>query len=371
MREATSVAPAARSDETETSLIEVVNGLLRNWRAVLAFPFVLAVAVGAVSLSQSRTYAATASFVTQSVETRELSGAAVLAQQFGISLGTDGAGQAPQFYEDLLRSVTILRRAIETEYHVRSEAGESRRATLVQHWRLNEQDDPTPAWRRGVDRLRRSISTSVRRETGVIELTVFADDPLLAEQIATRLLELLNDHNLAVRQARAQGEADFVTGRLAEAQGELRTAEDALEAFLRENRDFSNSPNLTFQHDRLQRQVLALQEVYTALLRAREQARLDGMRDTPVLQIIDSPAGSSQPQSRNTALRTVIAFLLGLLLAIGLSTVREAGRRARLNNDPYYEEFGQLVRSLWSDIRHPRRWLGRKREDVASEVEGT
>ena len=247
----------------EISLVEVMYAVLRNWRAVVVLPLALAVVVGIMSLNRKRFFAATATFVPQTAENRTLSSAAALAAQFGVNLGSDRAGQSPQFYEDLLRTSTILRRAVESEYQLPAGTGQARSGTLIQYWKLDEEKVPTPAWRRGVDRLRGSLATTVRRETGIIELKVYSDNPLIAEQVGTRLLELLNDYNLEVRQTRAREESRFIGGRLNEAQTELRAAEDALESFLRGNRDFRNSPDLTFQHDRLQRQVTARQEVYT------------------------------------------------------------------------------------------------------------
>jgi uncharacterized protein involved in exopolysaccharide biosynthesis len=358
--------PSAPSKDDEISLIEIVNAVLRNWRTVVILPLVLAMGVGISTLRQKRAFAATASFVPQAAETRSVSGAAALAAQFGVSLGSERAGQSPQFYEGLLRTDTILRRAVETEYQFSDTAGQSRRGTLIQYWKLNELQEPPPAWRRAVDRLRGTVGTTVRRETGVIELRVSSGQPLLAEQIAARLLALLNDYNLEVRQARAREETRFISGRLTDVQREVQAAEDTLERVLRRNREFRNSPELTFQHDRLQRQVTARQEVYTSLLRGQEQARLDGMRDTPVLQVIDSPAGSAQPQSRKVVLRTLIAFMLGVMLAVFLAMAREAGRRGRRSKDPHYREFEDLAREIWSDLRHPRQWLGKKEKRVGT-----
>ena len=67
-------------------------------------------------------------------------------------------------------------------------------------------------------------------------------------------------------------------------------AERAREDFLRQNRGFGNSPELMSEHDRLQRQVAMRQEVYTSLLRSQEQARIDAVRDTPLLAFIDTPS---------------------------------------------------------------------------------
>jgi capsular polysaccharide biosynthesis protein len=70
-----------------------------------------------------------------------------------------------------------------------------------------------PGWR-AVDRLREAISTSaVDRETGVVRLTVSATHPALSEQIAQRLLELLNEFNTEARQSRAQEEGRFIGAR--------------------------------------------------------------------------------------------------------------------------------------------------------------
>lgn len=357
---------AVPTGPTDISLIEILNAVLRNWRALVILPFVFAVLVGISTLTKTRSYYATSSFVAQTAENRGLSGAAALAQQFGVNLGSERAGQSPQFYEDLLRTRTILRRAVESEYEFPAPTGQMQKGTLIQYWRLDELQSSDPAWRVAMDRLRGTISTSVRRETGVIELRVTLDRPAVAEQVAARLLDLLNDYNLEVRQTRARDESRFISGRLAEAQRELRTLEDALEAFLRQNRgDFRNSPELTFQHDRLQRQVLAGQEVYTSLLRGQEQARIDAMRDTPVLQVIDSPLGTATPSPRKTALRTLLAFMMGVMLAVAIAAIRETGRRGRMSNDPEYLEFQDLVRRIWNDVRNPRRWIARREKHVA------
>lgn len=350
----------ARYVESEISLIEILNAILRHWRTVVVLPLLFASAFGVKALMQQRVFFATASFVPQAGESRTLGGAAVLAQQFGISLGGDRSGQSPQFYEDLLRTRTILRRAVESEYQLPSAGGSRQPGTLIDYWKISEQDVPgMPTWRRAADRLRSAISTNVRRETGVIELTVTTADANVAEQIASRLLRLLDDYHLEVRQARAREEGRFVSSRLEDVRRDVGLYERAVERFLRQNRDFRNSPELTFEHDRLQRLVLVQHEVYATLLTAQEQAQMDGMRDTPILQIIDAPGGSTQAASRKVALRAVIGFMLGLILAIASALLREAARNGRQGRDPKYREFENLVRGVLSDLKAPKRWVAR------------
>jgi uncharacterized protein involved in exopolysaccharide biosynthesis len=228
---------------------------------------------------------------------------------------------------------------------------------LVEYWTQDLSLRDGPPWRSAVDRLRRAVSASVVRETGVVELAVTTDNPLLSEQIAERLLSMLNEYNLEMRQSRALEEARFIGGRVAEVQAELGAAEDAVDAFRRQNRNFLNSPDLTSDYQRLERQLALRQEVYLSLLRAQEQTRIDGMRDTPLLTVIDAPAGTAVHASRRVMLRITIAFLLGVLAAVGLATTYDAARRARLLNDPRHLEFEALVRQFWTDVRNPRRWF--------------
>jgi uncharacterized protein involved in exopolysaccharide biosynthesis len=358
--------PADPPHEDEISLVEIANTVLRHWRVIVVLPVLLMLVVAAWSLTRDRRYAASASFMPQVAEGRGAGGAAALAQQFGVSLGTDRPGQSPQFYVDLLRSRTLLREAVESEYHVPTDEGRTWRGSLIQYWELGDGVRSGPPWRQATEIVSDAISASVSRETGVVQLNVSSDHPVLAEQIAERLLELLNEYNLEVRQGRAQEEGRFISGRLSEAQAELRAAEGALQDFLRQNREFGNSPELAFEHDRLQRQVMMRQEVYTSLLRSQEQARIDAVRDTPLLTVIDHPAGTAEPEGRGTVLRAMLAFMLGLMLAVFIAFTTEFARRGRETDDPHYQEFQSLSREAWEDLRHPGRWMRKSKKGLAA-----
>jgi uncharacterized protein involved in exopolysaccharide biosynthesis len=109
-------------------------------------------------------------------------------------------------------------------------------------------------------------------------------------------VELLNEFNLETRQSQALEEGRFVSARMAEAQEELREAEEALKTFLQQNRQFRNSPELVFEHDRLQRQVAMRQEIFTSLAQSHEQSRIDAVRDTPVITVIASRSARRSPR---------------------------------------------------------------------------
>lgn len=340
----------------EISLIEILNVLLRHRRMVVLLPVLIAGVIGVRTLMQPRIYSASASFIPQVPEGRAGSGAAALARQFGVNIGGDRAGGSPQFYADLLQTREVLRKAVETKYRLADAEFGERRATLVEFYEIGETTS-TPAWRQGVEHLKNNLTVSVGRETGVIQLVVSADAPDLAEQILERLLGLVNDFNLESRQSQAQEEVRFISARLGEVHQELLAAKADLQYFLRTNRQFHNSPELVFEHDDLQREVAMRQGIYTVLAQAREQARIDAVRDTPLLTLINSPQGSAAPVGRGTVKKTILAFFVAFFMAVVVAFILEFGRRSRREEGSHYHEFQQLLREARKDLRSPTRWL--------------
>jgi hypothetical protein len=121
------------------------------------------------------------------------------------------------------------------------------------------------------------------------------------------------------------------------------------------------SPELVFEHERLQRQVLMRQQVHLSLVESYEQARLDARRDTPLITVIDHPAGSAVQRPRTLVRRITLGFLLGLMIALSITFMREYVRRSRSGPDDHYREFHELREDLWQDLRSPRRWVPLRR----------
>lgn len=369
MNDRTEHSPAPQSDEDQISIVAFANVILRHWRIILILPLSFVLASIVWSLTRERTYLASASFMPNAAESRGAAGAAALAQQFGVNLGSDRPGQSTQFYVDLLKSRTLLREAVESEYAIPLAGGRVWKGSLIDYWDIPS-NGAAPGWREATRKLQSAISASAVRETGVVRLSVSSDHPVLSERIVQRLLELLNRVNLEVRQARAQDEARFVTSRLKEVQEELFAAERALQAFLRSNREFRNSPELSFEYERLQRHVTMRQEVYVSLLRSQEQTRIDAVRDVPLFTVLDQPVGTSEPAGRGATGRALFALIVGVIVAIVASFIVDFRRRNRNSSDPDYQEFRTLLRQAWIDLKHPSSWFrgGRERRTESRHV---
>jgi uncharacterized protein involved in exopolysaccharide biosynthesis len=162
------------------------------------------------------------------------------------------------------------------------------------------------------------------RQTSIVRVEIRTDWPELSHAMSIRLLELLNQFNLASRQTTSGALRDFLLQRLDTAHAELTAAEEREQAFLVRNRSYQNDPTLVFEHDRLRRDVTLRQEVYTTLVQAFEQARLTAVRNTPTVALVERPALPLRHDPRNVAAKGVAAGLVGVFIALVIALAWEA-----------------------------------------------
>ena len=343
----------------ELSMVGVAIVLLRR-RRTIAVVTLLAVILGiAAGLLAKRTYTASASFMPQS-SGEDLSRLSTIAAQFGVPALGGRAGQSPDFYAALVTSRQILGGVADSRFTLGDIGNADRPGGLPEILRIRE--DSAPVRReRIVDALRDRVGAVADAKTGLVEVTVRMPRPDLSQQVLARILELLNEFNLRTRQSQARAERVFVEGRLGEVRGELREAEDRLQAFLTSNRDF-NSPQLKFQQDRLQREVQMRQQLVNGLVQSYEQSRIDEVRDTPVITVVESVTRPVEPDSRRLLVRAIVALLLGGMLGILVGFLREFAQSRRDAGDPTFHDLVLLRRQAVEDFKRPWRLLRVSRE---------
>jgi uncharacterized protein involved in exopolysaccharide biosynthesis len=329
----------------------ILTAILRYRRMIVAVSAACVLVSVGWGLLRPREYEATALFVPEAGDPG-ISDATALARQFGINLGRQGSGYSSYFYALLIETRELLGSVMSAEYRpARSDAVGS----LWELWKVKD-------FERGVRALRRNLTVRVDRVTEVVSVDVRNRDPAVSEQILGHILAQLHQFNLEVRRSQAQAEAQFVQERLAEAQNELRIAEDSLQRFLRRNRQFNQSPELLFEHDRLQREVGLRQEIVTGMHRSMEQARIDAVRDTPVLTTIATGENSVRPVRRYLIMRLIVGGLVGLALGFLLAVSAYYFTRIRGQHEEEYLEFSRLRSEALESVPLARR-VGRSRAE--------
>jgi len=360
--------PSRPVPKDEISLLDLLNVLLRRRGVLVAATGAVTVLTLLVILLTPRSYTATTSFIPQMSEAGA-SRLAGLASQFGFQVPTQSPGETPAFYSELVESREVLGPLARAELTFRQEEDEevfTTTGTLPDLLEIDEELDPAVRQQAAMRWLRgEAVSVSTGRETGLVEVSVQTPWAGLSELLARRILERVNAFNLQTRQSRAAAERGFVEDRLAEARDSLRAAEDRLESFLESNRQFlanrSSSPELTFRHERLQRQVAMQQQVYTSLAEAYEQARIAEVRNTPVITVVESPERPVRPDSRQGVLKLALGVILGGMLGVFLAFGQEFMHRARSDEDEEYQEFSTLWAQTRADVKSLGGLLGRRK----------
>jgi len=341
-------------ESDELSLVSVVNFCLSYRRLIVGLAAGACLATTLVVLLRSRTYTALASFMPQSRSaTASLSG---IAAQLGLVVPTAGGEgfDNAALYPDLLESRAILDSILPQRITISADTGMVD-GTLEQLLRVRGRDEPGRR-EAAVARLRSMISARVVSRTGVVEFTVRAPQAALAKLISEKLLAQVSRFNLGTRQSRAAAERRFVERRLEEARTELRGAENRLQAFLQRNRQYLFSPELRFEQERLAREVAVQQEVYTTLAQAYEQARIEEVRDTPVLTVIERPIAPVRADRRHLVTLAMFATIVGAILGVLVGLGRFLVRGWEVSGLDELERYALLKREAVEDLRHPLRW---------------
>lgn len=317
-------------DENEISLFALATAVVaRRWR-ILRWALAGGVLAAVWAFTRPQLYVANTSFITQGTDPSR-SGLATIAGQFGIAIPTGNQSTSPDLYVKVLKSRVVLQ-TIARDTFVVPELGGSRRAAAD----LFDIPNQRPARREElvIRKLDELVDVAATKTTGLVEVIVTTRWPSVSLAIASMLVARVNEFNQHTRQSQAEAERQFVEGRVAVAAAELRASEDRLESFLRGNREFSGSAELTFARDRLQRDVALKQQVYTTLASSLDDARIREVRDTPVITVIEPPAVSAFPQPQRRVIRVLLGVLFGgfvgvvwTLISDGLTRRREEGNR--------------------------------------------
>jgi uncharacterized protein involved in exopolysaccharide biosynthesis len=342
------------SEPQSITVVSLLSALLRYRALIVVLALLGGFYAGYESLTSPRVYTTTASFMAQGA--RGQSQLSQLAQQFGITGGTEG--QTSAFYMDLLESRSLLAAVGEREYRLWTPTG-VRTGNIIAIYRIRAAN-PTVQKVKMVDALKAQVEENANPRTGVITVKVHAATADLAVQIARNVLDEVNKFNLNWRQAQAGAERTFVEKRLAEAQGELRQAEENLQSFLIENREFRSAPTLQLEFDRLNRAVTMRQGLYNGLAQAYETAKIEEVRDLPVITIIEPPEAPIAPDRHGGLKRTLVGMIVGI--AIGMLLALAAYLQALLTRNREsddFVEFSTLWRESMDDLKHPWRLFTR------------
>lgn len=346
---------SATDTQSEISAVSVFNILLRYRVMIVLITLIGGFWAGFLSITSPKGFTAEAMFIPKGARGQnQLSG---LAAQFGVNLNSGDATQSPQMYTELLETKNVLWPVALKEYRMTTDSGVIT-GNLVKIYGIKK-DRPQVMKVKTIESLQRAVDANVAPKTGVIDVTVTTGNPELSLQIAENLLEQVNIFNLNNRQRQASAERAFAERQVGEKRAELRQAESDLENFLESNRMYRQSPQLVLEYNRLDSEVGRRNQIYTSLLSAYETARIEEVKDLPVINVIEPPELPIVANMRGGVKKTAIGMIIGLFIACLIAFARDRMARNRAAQTDDFIEFSELKREALGDLTHPWRPISR------------
>ena len=240
-----------------------------------------------------------------------------------VGLSLPGQESPDAAFIDILNSRSLRESLLQTRFNfkVRTRyfgAEQNREQTLYDYLEMKNVD-------RAVVALKGRISITRDLKSKVTTLAVETKSPQLSQQVAQRLVYLLDEFVVNKSQTRGGAKAAFSEKRLIETRMDMAQAEDAFRIFLEGNRNYLQSPDpsVRLKGNRLDNEFKLRTQLVSTLAIAREQALLEEKNDMPILNVLDP---GNLPVEKSGPARVKIVLLASLLVGLVASTWYERNR---------------------------------------------
>ena len=199
-----------------------------------------------------------------------------------------GEGAPTEIYQVLAASESVLEPVINKKYSTK-EYKDS--VNLIQYFNIEPDNSLSPKLQqrkmfiKAYKRLSKDLlTTDLDRITKVLNITVTMPESDLSALVANNIVKSLDYYIRTKRKSYASEQRFYIEKRLLQVKDSLTAAENKLKNFREENRLVA-SPALLLEQGRLLRNVDILQAVYIELNKQLEIAKIDEIKETPVLNV--------------------------------------------------------------------------------------
>ena len=247
-----------------------------------------------------------------------------LAAQFGINIPTNN--DQVWVYSELINSRMIAKRMLKRNFQTIN--GQNK--TFLQIINQSSAKKDKHIQRNeilAVEKVLSMISFSENKKSGVFTIKTKANDPALAYQINSALIEELDTHQKKYNKEKKNETRLFIESRIYDTMKELELSEESLKNFSDRNRRRQNSPLLQLETQRLEREVTVLTGVYTTLKQQLEKIKIEEVRDSDYVVVLDRPEVPIYRSSPSKKKWVLFSIFLGLTFSVILSLILEYFRR--------------------------------------------
>ena len=238
-----------------------------------------------------------------------------LASEFGINI-PGSSSEKSWVYSDIIKSKTISKKLLDKRFDTQKYG---KNKTLLQILTYGNEEPKLE-----IETLKiiaanklsnKLISVSEDRKTKIFTISVNTFEAELSKNILTSLTNELDNHQSIYNKNITSKTKNFIIGRIIETKKELDQAEEGLKNFRERNRRIENSFLLQMEEQRLSREVSVLTSVFTTLKQQLETSKIEEVRDSDYIVVIDSPETPLEPSSPQKLKILLGAIIVGFLIS--------------------------------------------------------
>ena len=222
---------------------------------------------------------------------------------------------------DVVKSRLIASKAVNQKWNTKN----SKSTDLITLWNLNKPPlfnffknnkiDLSINVEKAIKKFNKHVKVSEDRNSGLIKISTIFEDPIIAADIANFIGSQVEIYIQKENSAQSTKEKLFISERLSIVKKELENSELDLKDFKERNRGYEDSPELFMIYSQLFREVEVKKEVYLTLQQQLELARIEEVKQSPILHILDQAVPPIRKSFPNRFLFLIISGILGLLFS--------------------------------------------------------
>ena len=229
-----------------------------------------------------------------------------LVSQFGVSL-PNLSSEKKWAYSEIIKSRIFAKKIIQSSFHDDKKGKRKlldifiERDVLPDSSRINL----------GIQLYMDMVDIQENIKTGVFTITTRSNEGALSAKVNKKIIEELDLHQKRFNKQKTSKARKFIEERIIDTYSELELAENKLKDFLDRNRRIDNSPSLQLAQERLTREVTVINGVYTTLKQQLESTKIEEVKDSDYIIVIDPPNYPEHPFSPNKLFLLVTAIFIG------------------------------------------------------------
>ena len=243
-------------------------------------------------------------------------------QSLAANLGMNTAENDQNFnIPDVVKSRLIASKAVNQKWQTKNDEY----TDLITLWDLNKPSlintlnnnkiDLTISVEKAIKKFNDHVKVSEDRNSGLIKISTVFEDPIIAANVANFIGSQVEIYIQKENSAQSTKEKLFISERLSIVKKELENSELELKDFKERNRGYEDSPELFMIFSQLFREVEVKKEVYLTLQQQLELARIEEVKQSPILHILDHAVPPIRKSFPNRFLFLIISGILGLLFS--------------------------------------------------------